>query len=375
MTKPERSDARPVNHDQAARALRDVLVVDSTVHGYHTHPDNFVAGEYHSRVASQLSEMLFRGHRAIVPDGDAARWTLPRERFMRGADPDLLGSALFAESATDVCFYHGTPLYGMFRDGGSPLWVGKEMRDRWPARVGLYGPISPWQPDALDILERLVDEDRVDGIKLYPLDLVDGEVKSYRLDDREIAFPIIERARALGIRVIATHKALPQGQVPTEPYAPWDVPGAALAFPDMTFEIVHGGLAYLEETAMQLQCFPNVCVNLENAATGLLWRQPRKFAHLLGELLLAGGEGRIFWSSGALAQHPRPFLELFWEFQIPEDLQRDYGYPELTEQSKRAILGENHLRVIGWDADSVRERIAQDEFGRQEALSEPWSAA
>jgi len=55
---------------------------------------------------------------------------------------DLLGAALFAESDTDVCVYHGVPLYGIYRDGGSALWVGKAMRERWPDRVALYGPVQ-----------------------------------------------------------------------------------------------------------------------------------------------------------------------------------------------------------------------------------------
>jgi predicted TIM-barrel fold metal-dependent hydrolase len=305
----------------------------------------------------------------MVPGGDR-RWVLPRERFQRGADPDLLGRALFAESDTDACIYHGTPLYGIYRDGGSPLWVGRQMRDRWPDRVALYGPVSPWQPDALETVERLIAEDRVEGIKLYPMDLVDGEVKSYRLDDPEIAFPILERARALGVKLVATHKSLPQGQVPSEPFAPWDVSGAASAFPDLTFEIVHGGLAYLEEVAFQVQRFPNVCVNLENSTSFLLVRQPRKFAHLIGQLLFWGGEDRIFWSSGAIGQHPRPLLECFWDFEIPEDMQADYGYPPLTEDIKRRILGLNHARLLGWDVDALRARL-----GSRERLAEPWSAA
>src|SRR5204863_9188297 len=103
--------------------------------------------------------------------------------------------------------YHGVPLYGIYKDGGSPLNVGKEMRERWPERVALYGAVSPWEDGALDEVHRLIEEDAVVGIKLYPMDIVDGEIKSYRLDDPEIAFPIIEAARARGIKIVATHKA------------------------------------------------------------------------------------------------------------------------------------------------------------------------
>jgi len=207
------------------------------------------------------------------------------------------------------------------------------------------------------------------------MDIVDGELHSYRLDDPEFAFPILERIEQLGGKIVATHKAVPQGQVPSEPFAPWDVSGAASAFPGLTFEIVHGGLAFLEETAWQIQRFPNVAVNLETSSSFLLARSPRKFAHLLGQLLFWGGADRIFWSSGSTGRHPQPFLELFWDFEIPKQLQEDYGYPALTREIKEGILGRNHARLLGWDVEAIRTRLADDEFGLHKVLAPPWSAA
>ncbi|EIF31661.1 putative TIM-barrel fold metal-dependent hydrolase [Burkholderia sp. Ch1-1] len=354
--------------------LDDVFVIDSTVHGYNTTLENHVDGIFKERVAIQLSDTLYAGHSKLIPDGDP-KWALSRERFRHAADPDLMAQALFAESQTDVCIYHGTPLYGIYRDGGSPLSVGRAMRERYPDRVALYGPVSPWQPDALDLIDQLVEEDKVVGLKFYPMDLVDGEVKSYRLDDPEIAFPLLEKARKLGVKMIATHKAIPQGQVPSEPFAPFDVAGAATAFPDLTFEVVHGGIAFLEETAWQMQRFPNVTVNLEGSSAYLLQRSPRRFAELLGSLLVWGGEDRIFWATGCVAHHPRPFIELFWDFQIPDDMCEGFGYPKLTEAMKRQILGLNHARFLGWNVAALRQRLAGDEFGRLAALAPPWSQA
>lgn len=358
----------------ATRPLEDVFVLDSTVHGYNTTRENYTPGPYRDRVAGQLSRMLLDGHQNLLPDGDP-KWAMTAERFRRGADPELLGRALFHESDTDMCVYHGVPLYGIYRDGGSPLWVGKAMQEMWPGRVALYGPVSPWEPGAVEEVERLVTEDGVVGIKMYPMDIVRGEIQSYRLDDPEIAFPILERIQQLGVKVVATHKALPQGQVPSEPFAPWDVAGAATAFPDLTFEIVHGGIAFLEETAWQIQRFPNVAVNLEQSSAFLMIRQPARFAHLLGQLLFWGGADRIFWSSGAIGRHPQPFLERFWDFEIPKQMQEEYGYPELTEEIKRQILGLNHARLLGWDVPELRAKLASDPVGMAKTLEQPWSAA
>jgi predicted TIM-barrel fold metal-dependent hydrolase len=349
----------------------EVFILDSTVHAYNTRDDNSVDGPFKARIADQLSEMLWRGHSLLLPDGDP-KWALSRERFKRGMDAETLARALFAESPTDMCIYHGTPLYGIYKDGGSPLSEGKKMRDRWPGRVALYGPVSPWQPDALDVMDRLVEEYGVIGFKLYPMDLVNGRINSYRLDDPEIAFPLLERAQKLGIRNIATHKAIPQGQVPTTPFNPQDVAGAAVAFPDLIFEVVHGGFAFLEETDWQLRSFPNVIVNLEGSSSYLMQASPRRFAELIGTFLRAGGEDRVVWSTGCNSHHPRPYIDMFWDFQIPQDMVDGYGFPQLTESIKRKILGINHAKLLGWDIEAKRAAIAGDEFDQLTELQPPW---
>ena len=47
------------------------------------------------------------------------------------------------------------------------------------------------------------------------------------------------------------------------------------------------------------------------------------------------------------ASHPQWALRAFRDFQIPQDLCDGYGYPQLTDQAKRKILGENLLRLHG----------------------------
>ena len=48
-----------------------------------------------------------------------------------------------------------------------------------------------------------------------------------------------------------------------EPYEVGDVDEAAASFPDLNFEIVHGGLTFARETGWQIARFDNVYVNLE----------------------------------------------------------------------------------------------------------------
>jgi hypothetical protein len=60
------------------------------------------------------------------------------------------------------------------------------------------------------------------------------------------------------------------------------------------------------------------------------------------------GEDRIvFGSDSVWYGSPQWQIEALWRFQIPEELREKYGYPELTEQAKRKILGLTSARLYG----------------------------
>jgi predicted TIM-barrel fold metal-dependent hydrolase len=342
------------------------FVIDAVTHGYHFTPDNSNDPETTSVLVDQLYGLTTN----FVP----SEWLLDKESWSSAADPDLVASALFAESATDVAIYHHLPIFGLLKDGGSPLWVGEQMRERWPGRVLLYGGVSPWQEGVLDEIDRLVEEHGVKGLKLYPLDIVEGEVKTLSMADPDTTFPVFERAQKLGIRSVAVHKALPLGPVPLAPFEVTDVEEAAAAFPDLFFEIVHGGLAFLEETAWLVARFPNVAVNLEGTSYSVL-KAPALFAQVIGTFLNFGAGDRIIWATGAMAVHPRPFVEALWNFQMPPELSLGFGLPELSTEIKRGILGENIARILGLDIEAIKREIEGDEFAQRQELAQPWSRA
>ena len=79
---------------------------------------------------------------------------------------------------------------------------------------------------------------------------------------------------------MAIHKSLPLGPAPNaDAFHPRDVEGAAEAYPDITFSIVHGGMSFTEETAWLLARFPNIWINLESLNIVLMLR-PRVFAEI-----------------------------------------------------------------------------------------------
>ena len=144
--------------------------------------------------------------------------------------------------------------------------------------------------------------------------------------------------------------------------------GAAENFPDINFVIYHVGLPFLDEVCWQLIRFPNLYASLA-ATVNFVVRAPRQFAEVLGKLLFWCGEDKIIYGSEAPSWHPQWALKAFWEFELPQDLIDGYGYPQLTEQAKRKILGENLLRLHGMNVeqtvgaaagvtDSVGEQLA-----------------
>lgn len=48
-----------------------------------------------------------------------------------------------------------------------------------------------------------------------------------------------------------------------------------------------------------------------------------------------------------MVRSPQWQIDALWRFQIPEELRRKYGYPQLTRDAKRKILGLNSASLYG----------------------------
>lgn len=335
-------------------------VIDAVIHAYNMDSSNFA-----NRFAKPLCDLVFHSVTGTARPGYAPT----AEQFYRDWSIEETVDQVFLESDTDLAVYHVLPIFS-FKDGLCSLDKAVEAKRRWPDRVINYCGVDPLAgPAALDQLEQQVELLNPIGLKLYPNSWLGQEIQGWKMDDPEVAFPLFERAQKLGIKVVAVHKALPLGPVPMEHYKVDDIDRACLAFPDLNFEIVHGGMAFAEETAWQLARFPNVYVNLE-IVSALAARRPAAFLHTMASLIGPGGPGavdRILWGTGAMAFHPQPLLEAFMKFSFPEPMIESVGLPQLDRAAKRKILFDNYARMTGLDLNSRLEAIKDDAFARRRA--------
>jgi predicted TIM-barrel fold metal-dependent hydrolase len=81
----------------------------------------------------------------------------------------------------------------------------------------------------------------------------------------------------------------------------------------------------------------------------------------MGKAIRGVGAERLLWGSEAFA-YPRvqPYIAALAEMQMPEELQERYGYPEITDDMKRKILGLNMAKLMGVDVDAFVAKMYGD---------------
>jgi hypothetical protein len=351
--------------------IRDAVVIDAVGHSYNLHDSNVAHPD-----AAVITQMLL-GFGELVPSPD---YFVPAERRATDWPIEDTVNTLFRESPTDFVVYHPTPITA-YKDGLVSVDKARRMRERWRDRVLAYATVDPLAgKHAVDELERQHELLGAIGVKLYPSSWREHEHRGWRMDDPEVAYPVFEKCRELGIKMVAIHKNFAFGPVPLDPYRVDDLDTAAATFPDLNFEVVHGGMAFLEETAWLVGRFPNVLVNFEGIHFLALMR-PKVFQRILRTICGIGGPAvleRCVWATGAHATHPRPFLDAFAALEFDAEGDDVDGLiaplPALTWEQKKGILGENYARAAGLDVATMRAAIEGDEFdGAYSDDVAPWS--
>jgi predicted TIM-barrel fold metal-dependent hydrolase len=318
------------------------------------HVFNFEKKNALGPAGEMFNNHLYAFHATLTPEGQTV---LPAEEFLRQWTVDDIDEMVYEHSSTDMLCAMPLPLTDLFRDGLSPWEECAELAARRPDRTVFWGSVNPLEGrHALDLMERQVGEFGAKAFKFYNVRYDYGRPFPWRMDDPQVAFPVFEKAQELGVNLIGVHKGVPLGPQPIEATQTWDMDGAAANFPDINFVIFHVGLPFIDEVCWQLIRHPNLYASIA-ATINFIVRAPRQFADVLGKLLFWCGEDKIIYGSEAPIWQPQWALDAFWNFQLPQDLVEGYGYPQLTEQAKRKILGENLLRLHGMDVEETRARL------------------
>ena len=328
---------------------KDVFVFDCVCHIF-----NFDKSNAFGPAGDLFDEHLYAFHSFLTKEGEPV---IGRDDFFREWGVDEIYDMVIEESDTDMIVSQPLPLTDLFKDGLSPWEKCAEMAQKHPNRAVFWGSINPLEgKKALDLMEVQVKEYGAKGFKLYNVRYDYGQPFPWRMDDPRVAYPVFEKAQELGINLIGVHKGVPLGPQPVEHTRTFDMDGAASNFPDINFVIFHIGLPWLDEVLWQTIRYPNLYASIA-ATLNFIGRHPRVFAEIMAKLMWWCGEDKVIYGGEAPIWHPQWALEEFWNFELPEDLTTEYGYPPLTEQAKRKILGENLARLHGMDLDAKKSEL------------------
>ena len=338
------------------------FVIDGVGHSYDTRADNRKDGLPLEAYNGYISWLYGFGHTPL--ESTAGDYMLSVDEWSSGWTNEELFRMFFIESATDIVVIHDVNFYNFFKRGANPWPQSVELKKAAPERVMLYAAVDPLA-DRQEQLDHMAEaaEAGVSGFKFYPVSGLTDEKNhaiSYSFGDENVQ-EYFEYARSLGINHIAIHKAMPTAIGPNEQDRPNDVNYAAATFPDMTFEVVHSGWAFLEDCAAQLTMNPNIYANLELTANTIV-RMPRRFGRSVGTLL-AAAPNQVIFATGAPLTHPQPIIEAIADYSMPGDLQQE-GFPELTPEIKADLFGGTFARMHGIDVDQRKIVLRDDEFAR-----------
>ena len=332
------------------------------------HPYNFAQSNLNGRFGQIFNDVMHSFHPLVNPLGAA----LSREEWEHDWQPQEFVETMLLESWTDICCVHSTPIYDAYHDGLVSNEKGAQLKSQYPERVIWYACVDLF--DDRKRVMRTLEENLAhgaDGIKLYPSRYVEGFTESWRMDSRDIAFPVFEFAREQGIRNIAVHKALPIGPISSEGMLVDDISAAANCFPELNFQIVHAGFMFIEETSMLMRNHPNIFATMEASMLFAILDPPHQ-AKLFAEFFSSGGFERVIYASAAVNPHPQVVIDALMAYQMPDD-----SPFQLTHENRAKVMGGNLAGLHGIDLVERRSRLDQDDFEEKRRLSglrSPWSS-
>jgi predicted TIM-barrel fold metal-dependent hydrolase len=111
-----------------------------------------------------------------------------------------------------------------------------------------------------------------------------------------------------------------------------------------------------------------VYAELGSAFAVAFLESPEAAAHLVGSLLKELGSRNVVWGTDSIWWgSPQWQLDAFKVLEVPESMQRQFGYPPLTKKRKARILGKNAAKLYGVDPKERRCAVAKDALASVQA--------
>ncbi|MDG2244235.1 MAG: amidohydrolase family protein [Rhodospirillaceae bacterium] len=247
-------------------------------------------------------------------------------------------------------------------------------------RLMVHGRCMPTYQEDLDAMDETAANWPVAAWKTYtqhgPKDT------GFYLDD-DLGQHFIEKVRKTGVNKIAVHKGLPflQYKENLKYASSRDVGLAAIANPDITFMIYHAGydmrlpegpysrdsgsgvddlITSMIDSGITAETQKNVYAEI-GSTWRYLMRDPDQAAHVIGKLLKYVGEDRVLWGTDSIWYgSPQDQIMAFRAFQISDEFQEKYGYPNITPEIRAKVFGLNGAEAYDLTPEEVRKHTKID---------------
>lgn len=314
------------------------FVVDGHIHFWDASPEN--QRNIHGR---QFIDCFYGYQTALSPE----EYIWPIEKFEKYSEEDIMHD-LFEIGYVDKAIFQPTYLTDFYINGFNTTEQDAVLQEKYPDKFIVNGSFDPRDGElGMEAFEQLVDKYNLQGVKLYTAEWK-GESKGWDLRD-EWSKRYLEKCLELGVKNIHIHKGPTIRPLNKDAFNVDDVDEVASEFTDLNFIVEHIGLPRLEDFCWIAVQEPNVYAGMA-VAMPFMHSRPRYFGQMMGELLYWLDEDRILFASDYAIWQPKWLVEQFVDFQIPEDMQSEYG--ELTPDIKRKILGLNAAKLYGIDVPS-----------------------
>jgi hypothetical protein len=309
---------------------------------------------------------------------------------------------IFLNSDTSVALLSGAPFdddsWEFLSNQAIAEAVKMVNRTAGSTRMLGHAVISPGQPGWMDEVDRALAERPPASWKLYTIgDPLSAKTKyPFRLDDEKLMYGFYEKIDKAGIRNLCIHKGLMPADY-EESWAgvwqyqtPWDLHKAAKDWPQLNFIIYHGclrafmdppGAALAEfEKSGDIKWVSDLARVPEKTGTGNVYAEmgtsfatsavvdPRFAAAVVGTWVKGLGATNVVWGTDSVFHgSPQWQIEALRRLEIPEDMQKKYGFAPLgpaNGATKAQILGLNSARLYNLDLRADYRPLTEDKFAQ-----------